>query len=99
MTNAEILATPDSLLTAVDRQRKFILRMALECPSCPVCRQACNQLEAAGIALDDYTFGVEERRFSCPQCGVALMKVVPLFAVGTRGWLWVRKHDNEGGDR
>jgi hypothetical protein len=29
----------------------------------------------------------------------ALMKVVPLFAVGTRGWLWVRKHDNEGGDR
>jgi hypothetical protein len=29
----------------------------------------------------------------------ALMKVVPLFAVGTRGWFWVPKHDNDGGER
>jgi hypothetical protein len=94
MTNEEILNTPDALLTGIDRQKKFILLMALERCRCPVCGAPSSLLDAAGISLNDYPFAASELSFKCPapECGVALQKVVPLMAIGRRCWLWMRKY-------
>lgn len=94
MSNEEILRTPDALLGALDRQRKFLLKVALERCRCPVCGHASNLLEAARIELNAYTFENKSMRYLCPNpiCGIELEQVVPLMVLGPRSWTWVRKH-------
>jgi hypothetical protein len=94
MTNEEILNTPDALLRGLDKQRKFLLRVALQRSPCPVCGKPCNLLEASGVALNDYAFDGKDRRFHCPEpfCAVELTQVVPLMVIGPGNWHWIRKH-------
>jgi hypothetical protein len=94
MTNEEILKAPAELLGPIDKQKKYVLGMALvRCP-CPVCGRAANVFEAAGIEVNAYTFGREKLSFKCPACAVELRKVVPLMGPP---WFWMRKFDNEEG--
>jgi hypothetical protein len=99
MTNEQILKTQDSLLTTIERQKKFLLGLALRKMPCPVCANRCDQFEAARITIDEYPFGVEEPVFRCTNvdCGIALMKVIPLF--GGPAWGWIVKRPAEQADR
>src|SRR5262245_22116204 len=91
MTNEEILTTQEAMLTAIDRQKKFLLKLALRKMACPVCAHRADQFEAAGITINEYTFGEEELSFRCVNsaCGVELMKVIPL--IGGPAWGWIVK--------
>lgn len=94
MTNEEILKTPDALLGALERQRKVLLQIALVQQPCPFCNHRSNLFEAAGIGINDYTFGATEPEYLCPRCGVGLRKVVPFIA--TTPWFWMRMFNEEG---
>ena len=94
MTNRELLEAPEAALSAVDRQRRHALRVELSAMPCPACAAPVGTLAAAGVEVDDYAFGAEERAFRCPACGAALEQVVPFQALGPpwhraldRGWL------------
>lgn len=93
MTNEEILLTPYALLGELDRQRQTVLAFALKRRPCPVCGAYANIIEAAGIALNDYTFGHESLSCRCARCEAELEQVVPLF--GGQGWFWKRKGTGE----
>jgi len=98
-TNEDILSTEDSKLSGLDKQRKFLLRMAIQVSPCPVCGDDCSLLEAAGVALNDYALGgVGEPSFRCPanECGVELRQAIPLFVLGGGHWFWMRKHAKNG---
>jgi hypothetical protein len=88
MTNRELLRTPRDVLSQVDRQRQYLLRVELTPSPCPACREPVNALDAAGIDLDAYQFGKEKTSCCCPACGAELEQVVPVFAFAGPGWHW-----------
>jgi hypothetical protein len=92
MTNRELLNTPKRLLSEVDKQRLFLLRVESAPMPCPACKKACNAFEAAGIAVDAYDFGRTGYDYTCPACGAELEQVVPLFSIGPL-WAWQLKDD------
>jgi transposase-like protein len=92
MTNTEILGAPDALLGPIERQKKYVLRHAMTRYPCPVCGHEANVLEAAGIEVDAYTFGVDKPVCRCPRCAVGLKQVIPLMGPA---WFWRRKFDKE----
>lgn len=96
MTNEEILKAPEALLTTIEKQKRFLLRLALIKVPCPVCGHAVNQLEAAGIGLEDYPFDDKKLDFRCrnPACGVPLREVVPWMG-GASPWYWMRKFNDD----
>ncbi len=92
MTNRELLNTPKRLLSEVDKQRLFLLRVESAPMPCPACKKACNAFEAAGIAVDAYDFGRTGHNYTCPACGAELEQVVPLFSIGPL-WGWLLKDE------
>ncbi len=93
MTNSEILKTPDELLTEIQRQEKFLLRVAAQPMPCPVCHGAVNQFVAAGLSVDEFQPGYSSRHtFRCPSCQVELIAVVPFFGPP---YLWRVKHPDQ----
>lgn len=88
MTNTELLAHnyPDSLLTTIEQQERFILRQAILKKPCPNCGTLVNQFEAAGLAVDEFNTHEThaEYRYECPACKRALLFTIPL----TGGWVW-----------
>lgn len=91
LTNAELLdlahRTPSTLFTDIEKQRIMLLGLALQKMPCPNCGTLQDQLEAAGIALDEYSFGSEQHDSSCVGCGRGLAVSVPFIAMGPR-WHW-----------
>src|SRR2546423_15370218 len=53
------LDTPRNLLTGLDKQRQFLLHMALRKSECihPDCNQTLNQLDACEQGFDGYQLG------------------------------------------
>ena len=92
MTNRELLNTPKSLLSEVDRQRLFLLRVEGAAMPCPACKKPVNLFDAAGIAIDQYDFGKTHHAYRCPACGAELEQVVPVFSIGPL-WHWQLKDD------
>src|SRR5437016_5471003 len=90
MTNRELLNTPRSLLSEVDKQRLFLLRVEGAVMPCPSCKKPINAFDASGIRLDDYNFGKTEHPYRCPTCGAELEQVVPAFSIGPL-WHWQLK--------
>jgi len=88
MTNRELLKTPKHLLTEVDRQRLFLLRVESTPVPCPACNRPTDAFEAAGIDLDDYDFDCTRYEYRCPGCGAELEQVVPFIAAGGALWHW-----------
>lgn len=80
-TNEELLTFPDSLLTGIQRQRRFLLKVALTTMPCPVCVKPTNMIQAAGVTLNEFWVGETERMndhaFKCPHCQAPLKYVVP----------------------
>lgn len=88
MTNTELLMSnmPNSLLTTIEQQERFILQQAAIKKSCPNCHTLVNQFEAAGLSVDEFNThdGHGEYRYQCPACKRELNFCIPL--VG--GWVW-----------
>lgn len=89
MTNEELLrypGVPDSLLTTIEQQERFILRQASIPKPCPNCNALVNQFAAAGLQVNEFSTGSthEEYKYQCPKCKRALLFTLPL--VG--GWIW-----------
>jgi hypothetical protein len=92
LTNRDLLTTPKEELSPVDRQRQQVLRIELTPMPCPACHEPVDALSAAGINIDDYSFGSEKPAYRCPHCQAQLEQVVPFIAVGP-GWHWQLKHE------
>jgi len=92
VTNRQLLEAPGEALSAVGRQRRHVLRVELTAMPCPACAAPAGALAAAGVDVNDYAFGAEERSFRCPSCGAALEQVVPFVAIGPA---WHRALDRQ----
>jgi len=92
MTNREMLRAPGEALSAVDRQRPFVLTAELTPVPCPACRAAVDAITAAGLDIDQFDFGRTRPTYRCPRCAAALERVVPFVAVGP-GWFWTLHRD------
>jgi hypothetical protein len=92
MTNRELLAADHQKLSAVERQRQYLLREALTAQPCPACGQPLSLVEALGIDVDDYDCGREDCPLTCP-CGARLEQVVPLWGAGGCPWRWQLKSE------
>lgn len=91
MKNSELLAYTgsDALLTAIEAQRRHILRRHNTRCKCPNCGHWSNVFEATRVAIDDYDLiKGGEPPASCPGCGRALKHTVPFVAVAGPGWHW-----------
>jgi hypothetical protein len=91
VTNRELLRAASEGLSAVDRQRQYVLRVELMPVACPACLTPVNALDAAGIEVDEYRFGEVKHDYRCPHCAAELEQVVPAFAVGPP-WHWQIRH-------
>lgn len=82
----ELLDCPNP--QGLDKQRQFILRMYSRKNPCPRCEKPCSYYEASDtdVAIEDPS----SDSCHCPNCGVGLMRILPLAGLG---WYWtVRGH-------
>jgi hypothetical protein len=89
-TNTELLNMSDAeakLLTAIERQRRFIMRIQAMRQPCPNCGHPQDVFEAAGIPMDDYDFGVTNHSFRCVSCKRQMEHCVPFISHGSP-WYW-----------
>ena len=84
MTNREVLKTPRTQLSSLERQRLFLLQVMLTPVDCPACQKRITQVEALGKDLDaiDLSHTTHDGPFRCPHCRYALRLVVPFIPVG-----------------
>jgi hypothetical protein len=87
MTNLELLKTPRAPLGALDRQRQFLLHVALVARPCPDCGRPLNLFQAAGLEIDPYDQDGPDPPLCCPECQAEPEQVVPLFPRGPL-WFW-----------
>jgi hypothetical protein len=87
VTNREILRASRDILSNVDRQKQFLLRVEGTLVPCPICTEPCNVFDAANIDIDAYDFGQTQLSFHCPTCGIEVEQIVPFLAVGN-SWHW-----------
>jgi hypothetical protein len=60
MTNEKILATPEAGLGPIERQKQVLILIAQQHQRYPVCAFPSDVFQAAGIALNEYPFGMRE---------------------------------------
>ncbi len=87
MTNRELLHAPPHTLSPLDLQRRHVLAVESSPVPCPACETPVDAVTAAGLDLDQYTFGPATPGYRCPCCGAVLDRVTPLVAFGP-GWHW-----------
>jgi len=82
----KVLQISPLLLTELDKQRAYLVRMALQQSPCPFCATPLDQYEASE---DRYSVENEHRDddYRCPNCQAALLFVLPLFGGGA--WFWM----------
>jgi hypothetical protein len=79
MTNSQILAADSRHLNSTDRQRQFLLKVALLERPCPVCFCGNTQVQARGVDLDVFPVGnAYGGPFKCRGCSCPLEVVVPV---------------------
>jgi hypothetical protein len=93
MTNFELMKTPREQLSALDRQKQYVLLKELTPVPCPVCKEPLNALSAAGIDVDQFDFGRTKYEYRCRHCQAELELVIPVITVGGPGWQWQIKHE------
>jgi hypothetical protein len=91
MLNRDLLQTPKGLLSELDKQRLFLLRVEGTPVPCPACKTPVDAFSAAGIDIDAYDFGTTCYSYRCTSCIAELDQVVPLFSGGGHVWLWQLK--------
>jgi hypothetical protein len=86
-----LLDTPRNLLTGLDRQRQFLLTIALHRSECihPECDRLLSQFDACEQGFEGYQLGTAStaNTFRCPDCKTPLAIVVPFVSTGA-GWHW-----------
>jgi hypothetical protein len=87
VTNRQLLRTLPERLSSVERQRQHVLAVASIPVPCPACQLPVDAIAAAGLDIDEYTFGTETPGYHCPHCQAVLDRVTPLIAFGP-GWHW-----------
>lgn len=88
LSNMEVMHSNKKLLGPYDQQRQFLLSVALRLAPCPICGHDQTQIDAAGVAFDDFdATGVHKHTFTCPKCDCPLQVIIPLFGAS---WLWAR---------
>src|SRR5262245_31357467 len=91
-TNTELLnANKHTLLSNLDKQRRFLLKMATTPTTCASCGKPVSQVEAYGNALDEYPIagrGPGDGEFTCPHCTTQLHWCIPF--VGAPFWMTER---------
>ncbi len=93
MTNTELLHARPDLLTGVDRQRQFLLRLWSQQQPCPNCGTLLNVFEAARRKIDEIdTLSGAELKYRCTACERELQHVVPLVSIGLP-WEWRLVHE------
>jgi hypothetical protein len=88
VTNRDLLKLPKELLSELDKQRRYLLRVDGTPMPCPACKNSFNAFDAAGIDQDSYDFGATELSYRCPHCSAELEQVVPLFPGLGHVWHW-----------
>ncbi len=91
MTNRELLRAPPEKLSPLDRQRRHVLAVESSPVPCPACKTPVDAIAAAGLDIEQYTFGPATPAYRCPHCGAVLDRVTPLVAFGP-GWHWGLNH-------
>jgi|SRR5262245_25604375 len=91
-TNTELLnAHKSTLLSGVDKQRRFLLKIATTPTTCAGCGQLVSQVEATGKSLDEYPVDdAQDSEFTCPHCQTKLHWIVPL--MGAPFWMTERAY-------
>jgi rubredoxin len=90
MTNRQLLDAPTSTLGSIQKQQRYVLKLALVKMECPACQTGASQVDALGGDLEAYTFGPERDypklmdSFVCPNCHRGLAYCVPF--VGACFW-------------
>jgi ssDNA-binding Zn-finger/Zn-ribbon topoisomerase 1 len=87
LTNSEVWNTMQPMhLTAIDKQRRFVMTQHLQRKPCPNCGELHNVPEAAGKSIDDYDFegSTNDRIGPCSKCGRTLIYTLPFQGV----WHW-----------
>jgi hypothetical protein len=80
---ARLLETPDSLLTGLDKQRRWMIAVHLSVrPRCWHCHKQVGYYDA--IDDPEYKLGHEAKRYTCPHCKMELKHLVPY--VGEWSW-------------
>lgn len=96
-----LLETPRELLSGLDRQRQFLLQLALQQRECihPDCDRMLNHLDACEQGFDGYQLGSasSDNTFRCPDCKTPLAVVVPFIAAGPT-WHWGKVRDRRRPD-
>lgn len=91
----EALRFPADMLSGIEKQCRFLVRVHLAAPMCPWCDTHVSYFEAvpedAGYTLGD---GCDALR--CPHCGNHLRDVVP--ALGS-GWFWGKRPEDLSSSR
>lgn len=82
--------TPKGLLTSLDQQRQFLLKLALMQSPCPWpdCKKLVSQVDAADPATWTLEKGDMDSAFTCPHCKRGLQRIIPLVAV-PNPWFWM----------
>ena len=84
MTNRQVLAYdgPNRLLTGIEKQRRFVLRVLSAKRPCPNCGSAHDVFEVTGVDIDAYDLMRSDNpdHGHCPACKSGLQLVVPLQA-------------------
>ena len=77
MTNREILRASGAVLSEVDRQRQYVLRVLLVSAPCPARGWGLSYLDAARIDIDEYEYdcdGASRHACACPCRGRVLRR-------------------------
>lgn len=88
MTNTELLGSaPASLLTSIERQRRFLARIGVQQKPCPHCSHPNNLPEAFGVSINefDFGFGPKDDEYRCCRCNLPITYILP-WPVGD--WHW-----------
>lgn len=80
MKNSELLTYSGTILSGLERQRQYVLRMQVGPFECPNCGTPHAKWEIHGIAdVDDYDLGkLHPDEGHCKSCGRGLRYCVPL---------------------
>lgn len=87
MTNSELLefTGPPSLLGAIEKQRRYVLRIEAEPKPCPNCAHPMARWDALGLSVDEYDLSDSHPDLGrCPSCQREVRFTLPF--VG--GWHW-----------
>lgn len=96
-TIAQLVEAPESMLGALDKQRRYISRTLMCDPPCPACGTRQSWFKAHRLDITTATYADIEKigtdsPAKCLHCSKPIGHVLPFFG---GGWLWVVHNGEE----